>query len=119
MFQVEFVEGKDQLCHISKPHDQLGKTVGLLICLTEPIHCTRKVVTLNPGLCVLKGIIELKKKGVYVSALIKKRRYWPKYINGDAIKLEFEDREIRDSDALPGELDGVSFQVFAMKEPML
>ena len=53
----------------------------------------------------------MKKKGVFASALIKKRRYWPKYINGDEIKLEFEDREVGDSDALPGELDGVPFHI--------
>jgi hypothetical protein len=117
MFQVELVEGKDQPRHFSKPHDQLGKTVGLLIRLTEPIHRTGKVVILDSGFCVLKGIVELKKRSVYSSALIKKRRYWPKYINGDAIKLEFGNREVGDSDGLPGELDGVPFHVFAMKEP--
>ena len=40
---------------------------------------------LDSGFCVLKGIAELKKKGVFAAALIKKRRYWPKFIDGDAI----------------------------------
>ena len=117
MFQVELVEGKDQPCHIRKEHDDKGKTVGLLIRLTQPLHQSGKVVILDSGFCVLKGIVELKKKGVFASALIKKRRYWPKYINGDEIKLEFEDKEVGDSDALPGELDGVPCHIFAMKEP--
>ena len=34
-----------------------------------------KCVILDSGLCVLKAIIKLKNKGVYASAVVKKRRY--------------------------------------------
>ena len=34
------------------------------------------------GFCVVQGIIELLKKGVYAGAQIKKRRYWPKFVKG-------------------------------------
>ena len=68
------------------------------------------MVVLDSGFCVLKGIVELKKRGVYASALIKKWKYWPKYIKGDAIKEHFDDKDVGDCMMLP-------FHVYAIKEP--
>ena len=45
--------------------------VGLLLQILEPLFTRGSVVVLDSGFCVLKGIIELKKRGVYASALIK------------------------------------------------
>jgi hypothetical protein len=53
---------------------------------------------------------------VFSAALIKKRRYWPKYIDGDRIKQHFQSKAIGAIDALRGELDEVPFHVFGMKE---
>ena len=77
------------------------------------------MVVLDSGFCVLKGIVELKKRGVYASALIKKRKYWPKYIKGDAIKQQhFDDKDVGDCDSWKGNMDKVPFHVeYAMKEP--
>ena len=58
----------------------------------------------------------LKKIGVYASALIKKRRYWPKYIKGQEIIDEFAEVEIGVAIRKPGMIDGVKFDIFAMKE---
>ena len=69
------------------------------------------------GFCVLKGIVELKKCGVYASTLIKKWKYWPKYIKGDAIKEHFDDKDVGDCDSWKGNMDKVPFHVYAMKEP--
>jgi hypothetical protein len=74
--------------------DEKGKTVGLLLRLTRSIWNTGRLVILDSGFCVLKGIIELKKKGVH-----------------------FEDKEVSDVDAWPVELDGEPFHVFVRKEP--
>jgi hypothetical protein len=52
-----------------------------------------------------------------VAALIKKRRYWPKWIPGNVILAHFADKNVEDVDALPGMLDDVPFHVFEMKEP--
>ena len=60
---------------------------------------------------MLKGISELGKKGVFGAALIKKRRYWPKYIDGEAIKRHFATKEIGSVDALKGKLDGVNVEI--------
>ena len=53
------------------------KTVVLLLHVLEPIFARGSVVILNSGFCVLKGIVELKKQGVYASALIKKESIGP------------------------------------------
>jgi hypothetical protein len=94
----------------------LGKTVGLLLRLTRKLWGTAKCVVLDSGFCVVKGIVELKLRGVFSAALIKKRRYWPKYIEGERIKAHFDDKAIGTVDAIRGELDEVPFHVFCMKE---
>ena len=75
------------------------------------------VVILDSGFCVLRGIIELKKRGVYASALIKKCKYWPKHIKGAEIKVHFDDKDVRDCDSWKGMMEEVPFHVYAMKEP--
>lgn len=46
----------------------------LAVATYEKIHHTGRVVTLDSGFCVLEAIIRLKKKGVFSSALVKKRK---------------------------------------------
>ena len=72
---------------------------------------------LDSRFCELKGIIELKKRGVYASALINKHHYWPKYIKGDDIKSHFDDKDVGNCNAWKGQMDEVDFHVYAMKEP--
>ena len=79
MWGMELVEGKMLLVQWSI---QNQNTLRIL----EPIFARGSVVVLDSRFCVLKGIIELKKRGVYTSALIKKCCYWPKNIKGDDIK---------------------------------
>lgn len=118
MYHLELVEGKDKPPqHIPEYDDHGGKTVGLLLRLTRPIWNTGKVVILDSGFCVLKGLIELKKKGVFASALIKKRRFWPKGIDGNRIINHFDNLAVGTTDRLPGNYENVKFDVFAMKEP--
>jgi len=57
------------------------------------------------------------KRGVYAAALIKKQKYWPRYIDGKAIKRYFKDKDVGAMDAWGGRLDGVTFDVFGMKKP--
>jgi hypothetical protein len=107
MYYIEMVEGKDRPAGLGgTEHHELGKTVGLMLRMCKSIYSTGKVVVLDSSFCVLHGIIELKKKGVYAAALIKKRRYWPKGVDGDAIAANFADKDVGDVDALPGQLEG-------------
>ena len=81
---LELHEGKDLPTQLNnKEFDELGKTIGMLLCLTNPVWGSGKIFILDSGFCVLKAILELKKKGVFPAALIKKQCYWPKYIPGD------------------------------------
>eukprot|EP00957_Ditylum_brightwellii_P118629 9048388-Ditylum_brightwellii.AAC.1 len=75
------------------------------------------MVILDSGFCVLQTIISLKTHGVYASALIKKRCYWPKHINGPGIQSFSEDTAIGYHARLPGVLDGAGFDIFGLKEP--
>lgn len=117
MFAIELVEGKDRPPEAPKlPFENEGKTVGLLLRMTEKLWGSARVVVLDSGFCVLKGLIELRKKGVFAAAIVKKRRYWPKYIDGEGIKQHFEGMEVGAVDAIRGTLDGTTFHVMGMKE---
>ena len=117
MWGIDLVEGKDHPQQLGiQQYDNFGSTVGLLFRRLAPIYHKGFIVILDSGFYVLKGIIELRKKGVFASALIKKRRYWPKYIKGDVIKAHFEDKNVGDADSWAGTLDNIPFHVYAMKE---
>ena len=71
---------------------------------------------MDSGFCVLQALVKLASVGVYSSAVIKKRRYWLKYIDGGKIDSHFDLKEVGQTDSLPGTLDGTNFKVFCMKE---
>ena len=73
MWGIDLVEGKDRPRALGQQQfDDMGSTVGLLLRMLTPIFHKGYVVILDSGFCVLKGIIELRKKGVFASALINK-----------------------------------------------
>ena len=72
---------------------------------------------LDSGFCVLDEMLALKQYGVFSSALIKKRRYWPAGIPAEAIRAFFSDMAVGDHHRLTGEKQGIKFDVFAHKEP--
>ena len=118
LYQLELVEGKERPAELGpRPYENLGgKTVGLLLRLTRPIHTTGRCVILDSGFCVLKGLVELRKVGVFASALIKKRRYWPRYVDGNAINSHMAGKPLGAVDALPGIMDNVPFNIFVMRD---
>ena len=65
---------------------------------------------------MLKGLIELRKRGVFASALIKKRWYWPRYVDGNVINAHMAGKPLGAVDALPGQMDNVPFNIFVMKD---
>ena len=108
IWSVDLREGKDRPRHLGeKEYDDMGKTVGTLLRLMKSQFGTGKTVVLDSGFCVLQGLVELKKNGIYTHALIKKRRYWPKHVPGDAIIKHFNNKQVGETDAIHGELDGV------------
>ena len=117
IWQLKIREGKNQPRKLPKEHDNKGKTVGTLLHLTKPIHGSGKLVVLDSGFCVLQGLVELKKLGVFTHAFIQKHRYWPKHVKGDDIIQHFANEEVGSADALRGQLDGVPVYIYGMKEP--
>ena len=74
IWALDLHEGKDHPTNLgNKEFDGLGKTRGILLCLTKSVWSSGKVFVLDSGFCVLQAIVELKKKGVFAAALIKKR----------------------------------------------
>jgi Transposase IS4 len=118
MFFVELVEGKDRPTALPEKEfeEENGKTGELLLHLTKPLWGTGNVVVLDSGFCVLQPLIEIRKKGVFAAAVVKKRRYWPKHIDGKRIKEHFEDKEIGEVDAIQGKMHGHVLHVMRMKE---
>ena len=123
LFSLELVEGKDRpRGRAPANYDDLGKTVGLLLRLLEPVFNTGRYVVLDSGFCVLKALVELRRNGVYACALIKKRRYWPTLVPGDAMERHFRSKDVGDVDAIAGQMradDGVDveYTLWGMKEP--
>ena len=87
------------------------------MCLTKPVHGTGKLFVLDSGFCVLQALVELAKVGVFAHALVKKRQYWPKHVPGDEIIEHFKDKAVGYVDARQGNLDGIPFYLYGMKEP--
>ena len=78
MYTVGMIKGKDELKKIIvlKEHsDKDGSIFGILLRLTKELYNSGKLVILDSGFCVLQGLIELRKGGVFASAVIKKRQY--------------------------------------------
>jgi len=110
IFRVDLVEGKDQPPEKPKEFSrEHTKTVATVLRLAKPLFGTGTVIIMDSGFCVLKVIIALLSFGVYLSALIKKRRYWPKDVPGDDIGEHFNDRVAGDVDVLPGMMQGHRF----------
>ena len=78
MWFAEIVEERDFPRERGRPEfDNTVKTLGTMLRYTRPIWNCAKVVIMDSGFFVTKGLVELRKKGVFGSALIKKRRYFP------------------------------------------
>ena len=68
------------------------------------------------GFCVMDAVLNLASVGIFLSAVTKKRRYWPKYIDGEAIYQYFAGKTVGSVEALPGSVGGRSFRVFVMNQ---
>jgi hypothetical protein len=116
MYAIELVEGKSEPKERKKEFSEKGKTVGLVLRLTKSIWNRGSIVIMDSGFCVVKAIVELLKHGVYASAVIKKRRYWPRYIDGKQMNEFFADKESGYVQVKKQMLDGIEYKVYAMKE---
>ena len=84
--------------------------------MTEPVHDTGKVVSMDSGFCVSAGILHLHDLGVYSQALIKKRKYWPKDVPGDHIDRYFDGKPLGYCKSLKQDMNGIPFYVHCCKD---
>ena len=57
-------------------------------------------------------------KGVFSSALIKKRKHWPTLIKGSKIDSEMVCYEIGKTASIKGTLDNIRYNIFCLKEEL-
>ena len=82
------------------------------------IFVSGKAVVLHSELFVAKGIIELKDKGLYAEAIIKRQFYCPKVVPGGIIDTYFEYKEVSYVVMIEARTeDNKLFKIFCMKEP--
>ena len=116
VYAAEMVEGRDQPPQLQKDAKK-ERTTNLLLRLTKALANTGKVVVMDSGFCVLKALIALSLSGVFASALIKKRRFWPTLVAGDAIDQHMEKKEVGEVDVISGSLEGNRYYIWVLKEP--
>ena len=92
MWRVKLQEGKDlpkkpdgSWVFSSKFPGYL-KTSTPMLEMTKPVHLTGKIFSMDIGVCISVGILSMHNYGVYGQSLIKKQKYWPKNVPGDAIE---------------------------------
>ena len=107
-FVIELVEGKEHpyQAGLLEFEDLRGKTVGLLFCMMKSYFATGRYITLDYGFCVLKGLIQLRKKGVFACSVINKKRYWPVMVPGKEIEDHFREMEVGETYAIQRKVDG-------------
>lgn len=124
IYSIELSEGKDHPPQrpLKEPNFPGKPTVSLLHRLTKPIWHTGSVVVLDSGFCVLEGLTTLSRdRGVFASAVIKKRRYWPSGVDGDGMDRAVEGRPFGFSTTLTGKWKehgkaDADFYLLAMKD---
>jgi hypothetical protein len=118
MFSMELVKGKDRPHQIPERWSELGRTTGLLMRILSSYFTMGRYVVLDSGFCVLQAMIELKKVGLFVCGVIKKRRYWPAMVPGDEMSQAFDDANVGSLMAISGVLDGVKYFLWGLQEPL-
>ena len=94
-----------------------GKTIALLLTMCQSIRDSGRVVILDSGFCVVQGIIELLKIGVFAGAYIKKRRFWPRFVKGDAIDEKMAYEKVGTIRTVGGIVESIRYYIFNLKEP--
>ena len=119
LFSIELVEEKDSPPQVAVNFKEKGKTAGLLLRMLRPFFYMGRHVVLDSGFCILKAIIELQKVGVYSCALIKKQKYWPTLVPGEAMQRFFDEEgiEMGGTHAIQGVFEGTTYNLWGMKEP--
>ena len=96
IFFFDLVEGKENPLQAGPLEFEYlsGKTVGLLLRTMKSYFATGGCVIIYYNFYVLKGLIQLRKKGVFSCSVIKKIIYWPAIVPGKDMEDHFRDVEV-------------------------
>ena len=121
LYILELQEGKDRPTHL--PADEFhhlfpgeGHTGPLMMRLCKPLFGTGSVVIHDAGFCSIPALCQLKKRGVFASCLIKKKRYWPKFTKGGESEVHMEQCNIGDIDARQAQFAGEQYTIYLLKD---
>ncbi len=70
---------------------------------------------LDSGISILKGIVELRKKGIFSGAFIMKCQYLPAMVPFKAVDLQFEDKAMVECNPNSCKFDGKNNFVWGIK----
>ena len=62
-------------------------------------------------------LLNFGRNDLFAAALVKKKKYWPKYIDGDRNKTYFKDKHIDTVDGMKGSLNGMKVEGHCLKRP--
>jgi hypothetical protein len=121
LFMLILQEGRDRPPHFppeefSNLFPDGGKCGPLMLQLSKPLFGTGSVVIHDAGFACIPALIHLKKRGVYASCLIKKKRFWPKFTNGKANAEHMKGKSIGACDAIRGEFGEEHYHVYLMED---
>ncbi len=121
LFKLVLQEGKDRPTHFPPQKFQHlfpdGGVVGaLMMQLAEPLFGSGSIVIHDAGFACIPGLIQLKKRGVFSSCLIKKKAHWPKFTNGAANTAHMANKTIGTADAIQGEFGTEKYHVYMMQD---
>ena len=91
--------------------------MGLLLRMMKNYFETGRYVIIDYGFCVLKGLIQLRKKGIVSCDVINNRRYWTSMVPGKDTENHFGEVEVGEIDPIQGTADDVIYNLCGMKEP--
>ena len=112
MFAIELVEGKDRPQELGPlEYSPRGHTGGLLLHMLKSYFGSGKYIILESGFCVLTALVELRKKGLFACAQIKKRRLWSMDVPGHEIDSHLKDLEVGETEAIQGSIDGITYNL--------
>ena len=90
--------------------------MGLLLRMMKSYFSTGRYLILDSCFCVLKGLIQLSKKGFFFCAIINNRRYWPAMVPDKDMEDHFWGVEVEETDSIQGTVDDVIYNIWRLKD---
>lgn len=108
IFHVELVEGKDRPASrgMLQHEAEYGKMGGLILRMCESIMSSGRIVVMDSAFCNLRAAVALAEQLTFCIMVIKKRRYWPKGVDGDGIEEHMEAKAYGAANCRDGTLNG-------------